>query len=85
MANINHGLHVMLSLATGGLWLVSWLALCIGKFMRPWRCEHCGWHKPEFGHQSELAAPAQPPRPKRIRPPRVAPPLISAQTSQSRP
>jgi hypothetical protein len=38
----------VLSVLTAGLWIISWIALCIGKVMRPWRCEHCGWHKPEF-------------------------------------
>jgi len=48
-ATINHPMHLVLSVLTAGLWLVSWVAVCIGKVMRPWRCEHCGWHKPEFG------------------------------------
>ena len=47
-AEITHWLHLALSILTFGLWLVSWAALCIGKVLRPWRCEHCGWHKPEF-------------------------------------
>lgn len=41
-------LHLVLTICTGGLWLVSWVAVCIGQVMRPWRCEHCGWHKPLF-------------------------------------
>ena len=45
---VNHGFHLFLSVITFGLWLVSWVAVCIGRTMRPWRCEHCGWHKPEF-------------------------------------
>jgi hypothetical protein len=45
---INHGMHLLLSLATLGLWLVSWAAICIASRFRPWRCERCGWHKPEF-------------------------------------
>jgi hypothetical protein len=45
----NHLLHLFLTVLTGGLWLVSWVAVCIGKSRRPWRCEHCGWHEPEFG------------------------------------
>lgn len=48
-AQINHPLHLILAVLTAGLWLVSWLALCLGKSIRPWRCEHCGWHVPDFG------------------------------------
>jgi len=45
---VNHRFHLILSLFTLGLWLVSWAAVCIGNVLRPWRCERCGWHKPEF-------------------------------------
>jgi len=48
-AESNHLLNLFLTVLTGGLWLVSWVAVCIGKSMRPWCCEHCGWHEPEFG------------------------------------
>jgi len=44
----NHWAHLALSVLTCGLWLVSWGAVCLGVLLRPWRCEHCGWHKPEF-------------------------------------
>jgi len=40
--------HAVLSVLTGGLWLVPWAAMLMGKSMRPWRCAACGWHKPEF-------------------------------------
>jgi predicted RNA-binding Zn-ribbon protein involved in translation (DUF1610 family) len=51
-ARISHGWHLLLIVVTGGLWTVSWLALLIGKVMRPWRCEVCGWHKPEFRNKA---------------------------------
>ena len=51
-AEINYLLHPGLTIITGGLWLVNWMALCTRKLMRPWRCEQCGWHKPEFGYHS---------------------------------
>ncbi len=44
---LNNWLHLFLTIVTLGLWLVSWLAILIGHFFRPWRCKHCGWHKPE--------------------------------------
>ena len=52
--SVNHWFHFILSVFTLGLWLVSWAAVCIGKLMRPWRCEHCGWHKPEFRLHREI-------------------------------
>jgi len=46
---INHILHLVLTIITVGLWGVCWVAICLGKLIHPWRCEHCGWHWPEFG------------------------------------
>jgi type VI protein secretion system component VasK len=43
-----HVRHVLATLLTGGVWLFVWLAVCIERSMRPWRCKECGWHKPEF-------------------------------------
>jgi hypothetical protein len=53
---INHRLHLILSLATGGLWLAIWMAAGLWSELRPWRCRQCGWHKPE-------SRPLQPPSP----------------------
>lgn len=49
---INHWGYFLFSILTFGLFLVCWVAACIGKRMYPWRCEHCGWQKPQF-HQSD--------------------------------
>lgn len=94
-ATINHPLHLLMVLITGGLWLVSWMAVCIGNLMRPWRCEHCGWHKPEFGPTpisgiaGKAAKPALSPKFTRVSRPRPerhpAPLIISAEPSQARP
>jgi predicted RNA-binding Zn-ribbon protein involved in translation (DUF1610 family) len=82
-AKTNHPLHLILALLTAGLWLISWIALYIGRIIRPWRCEHCGWHKPDLGHQPRPARPSMPPRVTHpLRPPA---PLIASQTSQLRP
>jgi hypothetical protein len=83
-AQINHPLHIMLALCTAGLWLVSWAALCIGKVMRPWRCEHCGWHKPEFGRQFQPSSPSKPSRIVRLRPAGHSS-LLSAESSRLQP
>jgi hypothetical protein len=47
-AEVRHGIHLLLSVLTLGFWLISWAAICVASRLRPWRCEHCGWHKPEF-------------------------------------
>ena len=36
----NHVLHLLLSVVTGGLWLVVWV-VC-GLSSKPWRCIACG-------------------------------------------
>lgn len=45
---INHHVHLVLSIVTCGLWLVSWVSIFIGHQIRPWRCQQCGWSKPVF-------------------------------------
>ena len=36
----NHILHLLLSLVTGGLWLIVWIMLAITS--KPWLCSKCG-------------------------------------------
>ena len=50
---VNHRLHIVLSLLTGGLWLISWLALYIGQRFELWTCSSCD-------HQQESPAEAPP-------------------------
>jgi hypothetical protein len=71
-ARINHPLHLGLSVVTAGLWLVSWMAVCIGRAMRPWRCEHCGCHTPDFtvGPDQDRKSPAPTVRPLHVSPAR---------------
>ena len=38
---INHKLHFVLSIITGGLWLVSWLALVLNHRHGWWTCTEC--------------------------------------------
>lgn len=35
----NHVLHLLMSIVTGGLWLIVWLFVALG---RDWRCDDCG-------------------------------------------
>jgi hypothetical protein len=89
-AEINHPLHLVLALLTAGLWIISWLALCIGKVYRPWRCEHCAWHKPEFGIDSRPTISLNPRSRSRLSPsepptPLLPTPLMGVQPSQLQP
>lgn len=45
---MHHGVHLLFSILTLGLWAVSWFAIYVSQHFRPWRCEHCRWQKPEF-------------------------------------
>jgi hypothetical protein len=45
---MHQGVHLLFSILTLGLWSVSWLSIYLAQLFRPWRCEHCRWHKPEF-------------------------------------
>ncbi len=56
-ARVSNTRHLLLTLATGGLWGVVWAGLLLGKGMRPWRCGMCGWHKPEFRKIGETLSP----------------------------
>ena len=60
-ATMHHGLHLLFSILTLGLWAVSWLAIYIGQRLRPWRCEHCNWTKPEFREAGKAPADAEKP------------------------
>ena len=38
---VNHVLHLLLTVLTGGLWAIIWLALALA--LKPsWRCGRCG-------------------------------------------
>ena len=58
-ARMHHRVHLLFSVLTLGLWAVSWLAIYLAHFFRPWRCEHCRWHKPEFRPSEAEDAAAQ--------------------------
>jgi len=47
-SEINHRLHFVLTLITGGLWSVSWIALVVMHRLRPWRCQQCHCSSPVF-------------------------------------
>jgi hypothetical protein len=47
-AEISHFVHLLATVCTCGLWSISWISATIGQKLRPWRCKHCGFAKPEF-------------------------------------
>lgn len=38
----NHILHLLLTLITGGFWVIVWFILSFNACMRPWKCPNCG-------------------------------------------
>ena len=61
----HHRWHLFTTLLTGGLWVVSWLSVCVGAWFRPWRCKGCGWHDPQLNPPVERT---HPPRSARLTP-----------------
>ena len=43
----NHGLHIVLTVFTGGLWAIPWIALAMNE--KPAVCGKCGTHRPPRG------------------------------------
>jgi hypothetical protein len=59
-SQIHHGIHLLFTFLTFGLWLVSWIAITIGNRIRPWRCQQCNWYKPLFNVPKPNAAVTKP-------------------------
>jgi len=38
---ISHGTHAVLAVCTGGLWLICWISLVIGRYFFGWTCTVC--------------------------------------------
>jgi len=71
---VAHRKHLLLTIVTAGLWLVPWAAMILGKLLRPYRCQVCGWHKPEFRKLTPIPGapkPEPPPTAKKMQPPTV--------------
>lgn len=39
---VNHVLHLLLTLLTGGLWLVAWLLVVVNNSSKDYHCMRCG-------------------------------------------
>lgn len=46
----NHVLHLLLSLGTGGLWLLGWMVITLNSEDEPWRCTSCESPTDEVEH-----------------------------------
>jgi hypothetical protein len=46
-------LHLTLTVLTAGIWSICLFSAIIKRSLWPWRCEHCGWHEPDFRSPEE--------------------------------
>jgi hypothetical protein len=51
--------------------------------VRPWRCEHCNWHSPEFGINAQLTSASR--KIPRARPVLRPPPIIGTHSTPLQP
>ena len=49
-------LHILMTVLTVGVWAVCLISAAVKRVIWPWRCEHCGWHEPDFRSPEERAA-----------------------------
>ena len=54
----------MLTVLTLGVWGVCFLSSAAKRFIWPWRCEHCGWHEPDFRSPQERRSGQEKPLPR---------------------
>lgn len=54
--------HLALTVLTCGIWGVCMLSMIVKRLIWPWRCEHCGWHEPDFRSKEERAGGAEKPK-----------------------
>lgn len=40
---MNHVLHLLGTIVTGGLWIIGWIASAVAWRRRPWLCMGCGY------------------------------------------
>ena len=62
-ARFDWKLHGMMTLLTAGVWGVVLISALMKRVHWPWRCEHCGWHEPDFRSPEERSANAAKPQP----------------------
>lgn len=57
-------MHLLLTVLTFGVWGVCFLSAAAKKLLWPWRCEHCGWHEPDFRSPAERKTGQEKPHPR---------------------
>jgi hypothetical protein len=57
-------MHLTLTVLTLGVWGVCFLSAAAKRFIWPWRCEHCGWHEPDFRSPTERRCGQEKPLPR---------------------
>lgn len=55
----DHRWHLLLSILTAGLWLVSWASVIVIARVHPWRCQRCDWHLPRAVQRTVARASTQ--------------------------
>lgn len=55
-ARFDWKLHLLLTVLTVGVWGICLVSAGLKRFIWPWRCEHCGWHEPDFRSPEERKA-----------------------------
>ncbi len=38
----NHILHLLLTIFTGGIWVIIWILATVASKVKAWKCSHCG-------------------------------------------
>lgn len=62
----DHGMHLILSVITAGLWLPVWAFLAVSAAAGPWICLECGQALP-YEPKSRAPRPAPPSAPPKLR------------------
>lgn len=55
-AEFDWKLHILMTVVTVGVWSVCLISAIAKRLIWPWRCEHCGWHEPDFRSPAERTA-----------------------------
>jgi len=50
---ISHGLHLLITICTLGLWTISWISATVGLLLNPWHCKQCSCITPEFRERTK--------------------------------
>ena len=57
-------INIFLMVLTLGIWSICIISMIVKRWIWPWRCEHCGWHEPDFRSPEERSAGAAKVKPR---------------------